>query len=321
MTETCAVFAKGSNSLDDVRLDLDASFAAQEKWLENAGRRNVSKSRIRNYGRLVFFAIMKKIGLWNPLVGAGFIRYWLDEFLLFWGVLRGRPLSVHDFHSLRFHYRLEFHRVTSSKEYEWSSSKIHVEHWQRHEALFQVFHYALRYALMPKNIQIMPRVMGQNSRVLEYGCSSAPSYSCWKRYFSHINTKWVLADIANHSFFYAGCVHGRDESVTTHLIKPAAFAHPLKGIEGKFDVIFINEVFEHLDQPLHIANYLIDRLNDGGRLVFDYIISDAKGLDTTEGKAQRAETIQVLNNRLKIIYGKIGDASHSTGLCIGQKIK
>lgn len=322
MSELRAVFEKGGNYFDDIRLDIDASFIKQDEWLKDCGRKSVRLSRMQNYGRLLFFAILKKAGLWNRLVDAGFVRYWHEEFLSFWrNVLQGRPLGIHDFHSLRFHYRREFNRVTSAKEYEWSSSVVHVENWQLHEALFQVFHFAHRYALMPKNIQIMPRIMKRNTRVLEYGCSCAPSYACWKMFFSHIPTSWVLADIANHSFYYARYVYGRDEPVTTHLIKPASFEDPLNGIEGKFDVIFINEVFEHLDQPLHIANYLIDRLNDGGRLVFDYIISDAKGFDTNEGKVQRTETMGVLKKRLKLLYGEIGDASNSTGLCIGQKIK
>ena len=322
MSELHAVYVKGGNYFDDVRLDLAASFAEQDKWLCDASKKRVRPSRIRNYGRLLLFASLKKSGLWNRMVDAGFVRYWFEEFSGFWrNVVQGRPLEIHDFHSLRFHYRREFNRMTSAKEYEWTSSVDHVLNWQNHEALFQVFHYAYRYACMPKNIQIMPRVMRRNDRVLEYGCSSAPSYSCWKRFFSHVPTSWVLADIGNHSFYYARYIHGRDESAATHLIKPDSFEDPLNGVEGKFDVIFINEVFEHLDQPVHIANYLIDRLNKGGRLVFDYIISDAKGLDTNAGKAQRDETMDVLGRRLKLLYGNMGDASRSTGLCIGQKIK
>ena len=50
-------------------------------------------------------------------------------------------------------------------------------------------------------------------------------------------------------------------------------------------------------------------------------ISDAKGLDTNAGKAQRDETMEILRRRLKLLYGNMGDASHSTGLCIGQKIR
>ena len=84
MSELHAVYAKGGNYFDDVRLDLAASIAEQDKWLSDASEKRVRRSRIRNYGRLLLFAALKKSGLWNRMVDAGFVRYWFEEFSDFW---------------------------------------------------------------------------------------------------------------------------------------------------------------------------------------------------------------------------------------------
>ena len=60
MSELHAVYAKGGNYFDDVRLDLAASLAEQDKWLIDVSKKRVRLSRIRNYGRLLIFASLKK---------------------------------------------------------------------------------------------------------------------------------------------------------------------------------------------------------------------------------------------------------------------
>jgi 2-polyprenyl-3-methyl-5-hydroxy-6-metoxy-1,4-benzoquinol methylase len=140
-------------------------------------------------------------------------------------------------------------------------------------------------------------------RILEYGCGIAPMYRTWRRFFAHIPTRWVLADIPGFPFHYARQVHGADAGVRFVTITPERFADPLQGVEGQFDLIILQEVFEHLDEPLRLAGYLVDRLAPRGLLHFDYIESDATGLDTPAGLEQRRETLKYLKSRLEIVEG------------------
>ena len=86
-----------------------------------------------------------------------------------------------------------------------------------------------------------------------------------------------------------------------------------------FDLIIIQEVFEHLHNPRYIAEYLIKRLKVGGMLYFDYIRSGAKGLDTPAGLQQRIETLEYLGEKLDIIYGKFEVSDSSLAGCVGVK--
>ena len=77
--------------------------------------------------------------------------------------------------------------------------------------------------------------------------------------------------------------------------KSCIFDNPFNLIKTKkFDIIIITTVFEHLDEPLIVAKELHKHLNKGGVLLFDYILSDAEGLDTVKGLEKREETLKFL---------------------------
>lgn len=103
------------------------------------------------------------------------------------------------------------------------------------------------------------------------------------------------------------------------MITEERFDDPLATIQGKFDVIVIQEVFEHLHKPLHIAQYLIDHLKRGGIFFFDYIKSDATGLDTLAGLEEREMTLDFLYKALEPLAKSWPNPKKSVGLIVGKK--
>jgi hypothetical protein len=68
----------------------------------------------------------------------------------------------------------------------------------------------------------------------------------------------VLADIPGFSFHFARHALGREAEAELPVIED--FDNPLAAVEGEFDLIIVQTVFEHLDSPRLIAEYLLDRL-------------------------------------------------------------
>ncbi len=165
----------------------------------------------------------------------------------------------------------------------------------------------------------MLKLLKPGMRVLEFGCSIAPMYRTWRTFWSHVATKWVLADIPNFPFHYARHVYGRDSEASFCQISEDLFDDPLKHIPGTFDMIIIQDVFEHLHKPRQMAEYLIGRLNPGGILHFNYVRSDAKGHDTPAGLHERIPTLKFLQEKLTFISGTFAVSDESLGTCIGRK--
>lgn len=79
------------------------------------------------------------------------------------------------------------------------------------------------------------------------------------------------------------------------------FENPFNLVKtDKFDIIILATVFEHLDEPLINAKEVCKHLKKGGILLFDYILSDADGLDTIKGLEKREETIKYLFEKFEI---------------------
>jgi len=155
-------------------------------------------------------------------------------------------------------------------------------------------------------------------RILEYGCSLAPYYYCYREFFSHLNCKWSLADIPNFPFHYAKYLYRNDPDVEFITINDVDFTNPL-GEASEFDVILLTTVLEHLDDPLFISGYLLKRLKTGGLLVFDYIKSEGKGLDHPRALEMRQECLRSILAQTQIVNGKINDINESISLCIAKK--
>jgi 2-polyprenyl-3-methyl-5-hydroxy-6-metoxy-1,4-benzoquinol methylase len=286
-----------------VRIDLLESFQSQDKWLAGVERRPVRGRRLFDTARLYRDGALAYSGLMEPVAGTAVMRWWLREFSDYWSnVIGGRPLTVFDFHQLLFHYRRRFQ---SMETLEWNSADQHVSRWVAPQNVYQTFHFVRKYAFQPIRHRGLTTLLKPNARVLEYGCALAPMYRTWRRYGAHVPTTWVLADIPSFPFHYARHVYAHEASVEQFVtIWPDRFEDPLAGVDGEFDMIVVQEVFEHLDRPRFVARYLLERLRQGGILIFDYIRSEARGLDTPRGLAERDDTLAFLAEHLEMIHGE-----------------
>ena len=185
---------------------------------------------------------------------SGLARRWFDDFVTYWhDILGGRPIpTVSDFNALLHEYRKRQQHVG---ELSWSDAAQHVANWQEPEGIYQTLHNARKLALHPiAGFRVWRRVP-RGARVLEYGCSLAPYYYCYRLYFSHLECSHVLADIPNFPFHYAKYLYRHDAEVEFATIDPEKFREPLAGLAGeeRFDVIIVTTVFEHLDDPPFVS--------------------------------------------------------------------
>lgn len=268
-----------------------------------------------NKTRFLLDATLYKLGWLEPLVMTGIKRQWFNEFNRFWKeVLNGRPISIMDFHMLKYTYRV---RGQNLGKLEWNTPKEHMDNWKKDETFYSLFNLLYSNALYPfRNLSMLrPKF-----RVLEYGCSHAPYYRSWRKYYNHIETSWVLADLKNITFLFSNYMYSSDYAIEKMiLINEFNMANPLCNLEGEFDVIILTTVLEHVDSPVNVCKMLLGRLKKGGYFVFDYIKSDGLGLDSKQGLDERIEALQYILNTVKIVKGQIPDIDKSVGLCIGIK--
>lgn len=305
----------GGNYFDDVRLDLPASYRAQDEWLAQVARESVRESPLRTSRRRLVYRV-EPYRLREALVNAGLRRQWFEEFRDYWeNVLGGRPLTVIDFHNLRFAYR---RRGQITEQLSWENWSGHLANWQHPMHIFQTFDFVYRSGLHPAwHGTTLFELLEPRWTVLEYGCSIAPMYRTSRTFLSDRATNWVLADIPGFPFHYARHVYGRDAQASFHVIEQQD--DPLSGLDGQFDLILVQTVFEHLDRPRLVAEYLLDRLRPGGLFWFDYPVTDISGLNTPTGQSEREATLEFLAERLDIVRGELRIDDRPLGQCIGRK--
>lgn len=312
-----AVHLPGGNRLDDVRLDLPRSYAEQEDWLRTVPKRSVKKMRLRTLARRIVHRA-EPYRLREALVTTGLRRGWFEEFRRYWdGVVEGRPLTVVDFHHLRFAYRTRSHSDASTT-LEWGATERHLANWQDPRYFSQLFEFVYNEALHPGDEWgLLLPLLRRGNRVLEYGCSNAPMYRAWRTYGSHVPARWMLADIPGFAFHYARDALACDAEVEFHVISD--LADPLRGVEGEFDLVIAQEVFEHLDHPRAIAEYLLARIRRGGHLWFNFPTTSGTGLDTPAAQEERIPALRYLADHLDVVYGELRVDERPLGTCVGRK--
>jgi 2-polyprenyl-3-methyl-5-hydroxy-6-metoxy-1,4-benzoquinol methylase len=305
---------EGGNFFDDMRIDIAESHRRLDRstWTKNTKR--------SKYQSIVAF-YLTRITLWLGIneffVVNGVRKRWLYDFKNYWSeILNGRPLwNTLDFFMLLHDYRK---RQQQKIQLEWNDPKQHLANWQHPDQLYATFHNVRACALHPiKSMELWKKV-SKGMRILEYGCSLAPYFYCYREFFSHLNCQWILADIPSYPFHYAKYLYRNDSDVEFVTIYDSDFSNPLRD-ESNFDVVILTEVFEHLDDPLFISDYLLKRLRVGGLFVFDYINSEGKGLDHPKAQEMRQDCLKSILAQTQIMYGEVNDIAKSVGLCIVRK--
>ena len=112
---------------------------------------------------------------------------------------------------------------------------------------------------------------------------------------------FLIADIATLPFHFARWRFAGCQNVKSVVIDPADDA-PLT---DSVDAIFAITVLEHLPRPMAIVRHWYERLRPGGVLVFDYIKSEGKGLDTLASSALRSEVLTWIREHFEVVSGAI----------------
>jgi 2-polyprenyl-3-methyl-5-hydroxy-6-metoxy-1,4-benzoquinol methylase len=305
----------GGNFFDDMRVDISES----HRRFEHLPRmpKSIKRPMFRNLVVLYLTGALIRFNLYELLVTNGVQRKWLDDFRVYWAdILHGRPFwNTLDFFMLLHDYRKRQQYVSEIK---WEDAEQHIANWQDPDQLYATLHAVRRLASAPIVSLAFWRKVPRRARILEYGCSLAPYYYCYREFFSHLDCDWVLADIPNFPFHYAKYLYRNDLKLDFLTIFSKDFSDPLHSDE-KFDVVILTTVLEHLDDPLFVSNYLLDRLKPNGILVFDYIKSEGTGLDHPGGLIMRQECLKNILQRTRIVHGNAEDINKSVGLCIAIK--
>ena len=304
----------GGNYFDDVRIDISRSHESIEAYTPS--RRSIPRPILINKLKFIFNCVCQRLGLFDFFVVTGLKKAWFSSFNNYWQtILSGRPLTVLDFFLLAHDYRK---KQQHTEQLSWDSPSEHIANWQHTSELYSTFAFVRNIALRPIVGFHLWKFIKPRSRILEYGCSLAPYYHCYREHFSHKKCIWTLADIPNFPFHYSKFLYAADPKLLFHTISSSDFKNPIPN-DSEFDVIILTTVLEHLDDPSYISKYLLDRLSTGGILVFDYVISEGKGLDTPNALRQRSDCLNYILSRVKILSGLV-NVDDDVSLVVAKKV-
>ena len=270
-------------------------------------------SHINHKGNIVIRIINKvlcKLKIYQKLVESGFIRRWFIEFHNYWReVLGGRPLQFHDFFYLYSWYRGKFSQV----EVKYQSNEIDfIKSWQKPENIFLLFKLAYIDALSPFAHYQFRQFIKNDDKILEYGCGSAPIITSLIN-DNKVKHSFTIADIPQYTYHYA---KWRLRQYGVNFIDLQPFSLPI--FDRKFNIIFLNQVLEHLPKPLETIKYLTENLEQGGYLIFDYILGEGKGLDTRESINDRPQVLDYIKKHYLIKKGVL-EYNKSMGATVARK--
>ncbi|HEU4369327.1 MAG TPA: class I SAM-dependent methyltransferase [Methylomirabilota bacterium] len=298
------------NRYDDFRPDVPRLLQEQDKRLpaappgarsgEGLGPLDRVASRLRLYalGLLVLTGWHRTLVYANLKLGwfAEFRRYWVDE-------LGNRPIHPHDFYHLTGVYRQRLQSIAPDL----SNDAAQLESWRDPRIVYHLFAHTYRQALSPLRVQRFARFLPRRGRVAEFGCGAAPIVSALARHYRHLDLELVAADIPHLLFHFVRWRFRATPYVTVTPILPGDDA-PLP---GRYDAIFCLEVLEHVPRPLAVLRHFLDVLKPGGVLVFDFIRSEAEGLDSAAALRDRDPALRFVREHFDVVRGQVPlDGSH-----------
>ena len=244
---------------------------------------------------------------------------WFYQFRQYWGnVLHGRPLwGVEDFFFLRSVYRLRFQYNCVPEKAE---AEIHLQAWQQPELIYQLFDQAYRESMLDDAgaAEILIKYRREWRSMLEFGAATAPVTTWLIELCPFVrDCTFLLADIQTLAFHYAAFKFQGLPQVRTILLKPEK-NFQLDPPTQPMDAIVCQTVFEHLNCPLDTVRRLHEWLTPRGLLIFDYILSDAKGLDTMQGRHQRCDVLAFIGEHFDVLEGVL-DPESSMGITVARK--
>jgi len=244
---------------------------------------------------------------------------WLRHFQDYWVKLGGRPLwHPSDFYFLRTFYRLRQPPPDANTR---DTTADHLGLWQDESFLYGLFNSVIKETFSSEYglLHLLHSLNPSWSSMLEYGAGSAPitssivQHAYWRRGCSS-----MICDMPTLTFHYAAHKFRCCSNVVPVLLRTEDDFQLVT--HHTFDAIFCCQVFEHLNRPLDTAKRLVQLLNVGGVLFFDYIKSEARGLDSRQGLVERDSVLEYLASALRIEHGQIRK-DQNVGLTAGRKIQ
>jgi SAM-dependent methyltransferase len=260
--------------------------------------------RLRGLYRSSLLPLKHRLRIWDQAFLSNLDLGWFDDFNDYWTtVLGGRPLwSPQDLYFLKNVYRVKFqHNILPDTQ----KAEVHLEAWQRPELLYFLLHLLTKrtsthdIAIYQQALKLRGKQTGL--AILEYGCGLAPfTYNAIKFLKGSKKNDFYPTDLAMLPFHYGAWRLQGNENVHPHLLKPENNFQST--LQTKMDLIFCVQVFEHMNEPLHTVKYFHDTLHSGGVLVFDFILTDAKGLDSKQGTEQRGSVLEFVREHFDISF-------------------
>lgn len=308
------------NKYDQVTLNVAELLEAQAKtysaWRPEARSADTLTLLRRTEARLARYltGALYASGLWRRLIYANLKLGWFFEFREYWVKELGlRRLELPDFYFLSGIYRQHFQNLAIANA---SDGAAFLKTWQNPVALYLLFHYQYKLALHPLAAYTLAKYLPRGSSVCEYGCGLAPVTQCLAAYYPEKNLQLAAADIPSYMLHFVRWKFRATPFVRVLAIDPAD-ARPLDATDATYDAITCLTVLEHLPRPLETVRHLYDQLKPRGLFLFDYIVSEGRGLDTKAALEERREVIRFIREHFTIVRGSIpqDDSSIKAVIC------
>lgn len=245
-----------------------------------------------------------RLRIWEQAFLSNLDTGWFIDFNEYWTtVLGARPLwSPQDVYFLKNLYRVKFQRNTLPDT---ESADVHLEAWQRPELLYFLLHLLTKRTSV-QDIGIYQHALELRGKrtglsILEYGSGLAPfTHNAIKFLSESSKNHYYPTDLAMLPFHYGAWRLQGHGNVHPHLLRPENKFQAT--LQKPMDVIFCIQVFEHMNEPRRTIKYFYDILKSGGVMVFDFILTDAKGLDSKQGIEQRGDVLEFVRQHFSIPF-------------------